>query len=396
VREVLESSEEGLQVIALVGSAAGLTAVSEVLGGLPADLNAAVIVLIHQAPERENKLVQILGRASRLPVEAARNHVPLRAGTVVVAPPGKHVLIGAGPVIRLIASGASPPSRPSADLLLTTLATACGPRATAVVLSGGGHDGATGATAVHHFGGTVLASDELTSEYFAMPQATIERDSVIDRVLPLGEIAALLVSRAPHSGESQKPALEPDELVRVARERERVEAKFERDQQAERRELAPPAGRPLRPSGERHQPPGGSISPTSVTGSRTSASGGPTPGSAPLMSGSGSRTNAKGPRSSANWSGGSVLRPRVSESGRRREESKRKSTGRSRRPAASWRGMQETRKPRRTAPGQTASKKGTSRAPPHPRMSIFGPIHESYAGSWMRTSFRAATRTSHD
>jgi two-component system chemotaxis response regulator CheB len=159
VSEVLESSEKGLQVIALVGSAGGLTAVSEVLGGLPADLDAAVIVLLHQAPERENKLVQILGRASRLPVEAARDRTLLRAGTVVIAPPGKHVLIAGGPVVRLIASGAPPPSRPSADLLLATLATVCGPCAIAVVLSGGGHDGATGATAVHHFGGTVLASE---------------------------------------------------------------------------------------------------------------------------------------------------------------------------------------------------------------------------------------------
>jgi two-component system chemotaxis response regulator CheB len=124
---------------------------------------------------------------------------------VVVAPPGKHVLIAAGPMVRLIASGASPPSRPSADLLLATLATACGPSATAVVLSGGGHDGATGATAVHDFGGTVLASSELTSEYFSMPQATIERGATIDRIVPLGDIAALLVSIAPPPGASQRP-----------------------------------------------------------------------------------------------------------------------------------------------------------------------------------------------
>jgi two-component system chemotaxis response regulator CheB len=62
------------------------------------------------------------------------------------------------------------------------------------VLSGGGHDGATGATAVHDFGGTVLASSERTSQHFSMPQATIDRESTIDKVLPLGDIAALLVS----------------------------------------------------------------------------------------------------------------------------------------------------------------------------------------------------------
>jgi two-component system, chemotaxis family, protein-glutamate methylesterase/glutaminase len=61
-----------------------------------------------------------------------------------------------GARIALIVSGASPPSRPS-DLLLTTLATACRPRAAAVVLSGGGHAGATGATAIHRLGGTMIA-----------------------------------------------------------------------------------------------------------------------------------------------------------------------------------------------------------------------------------------------
>ena len=95
-----------------------------------------------------------------------------------------------------IVSGISPPNRPSADLLLTTLAIACGPRATAVVLSGGGHDGATGATAIHDFGGTVLASDEASSTNFSMPGATIERGGTIDHILPLREIAGLLASIA--------------------------------------------------------------------------------------------------------------------------------------------------------------------------------------------------------
>ena len=190
----LDARYEDSAVIALVASAGGLAAVSEVLAGLPADLNAAVIVLIHQQPERESTLAQVLGRHSTLPVEIAHDETLLRAGTVMVAPPGKHVLIAPGPKVSLIVSGAAPPSRPSADLLLATLATTCGPRATAVVLSGGGHDGATGATAVHHFGGTVVASSELTSEHFSMPQATIDRDAATVHIVALNDIAAQLAS----------------------------------------------------------------------------------------------------------------------------------------------------------------------------------------------------------
>jgi two-component system chemotaxis response regulator CheB len=111
---------------------------------------------------------------------------------VVVAPSGNHLLVTPALETALIVSGAAPPSRPSADLLLATLAVSAGPRAIAVVLSGGGHDGATGATAIHALGGCVLATDEATSEEFSMPRATIQRAGVIDQILPLEDVAAAL------------------------------------------------------------------------------------------------------------------------------------------------------------------------------------------------------------
>jgi len=69
------------------------------------------------------------------------------------------------------------------------MATACGAYATAVVLSGGGHDGATGASAINHFGGTVLATSEATSRHFSMPHATIERDIALGHVVALDDMA---------------------------------------------------------------------------------------------------------------------------------------------------------------------------------------------------------------
>ncbi|HEY2637077.1 MAG TPA: chemotaxis protein CheB [Solirubrobacteraceae bacterium] len=188
----MTDSPSTTRVIAIVASAGGLKAVVTVLELLPEDFEPVIVVLVHQDPERASRLVEILTRHSRLPVVAAEHDALLEPGTVVVAQPGRHVLITAGPRIATIASGASPPNRPSADLLLTTLAIACGSRATAVVLSGGGHDGATGATAVHDFGGTVVASDEATSTHFGMPQATIQRDDVVDHVVALDDIAGLL------------------------------------------------------------------------------------------------------------------------------------------------------------------------------------------------------------
>lgn len=183
-------------VVALVGSAGGLAAVGAILETLPEDLPATVLVLLHQAPGHVGHIPEILQRQCALPVAFASQGAELAPGRVWVAPSGEHLLVTPQGTLALVLSGVFPPSRPSADLLLVTLATACRGRAVAVVLSGNGHDGATGATAVHDFGGTVLASDEATTEVFAMADATIHRDDAIDHVLPLGDIAAKLVAIA--------------------------------------------------------------------------------------------------------------------------------------------------------------------------------------------------------
>jgi two-component system chemotaxis response regulator CheB len=180
-------------VIALVGSVGSLEAAFCILAALPEDLRASLIVLLHQDPDRPSELTRLLARRSALPVADAEHDKPLTPGQVIVVPPGRHLLIT--PKLRtvLIVSGAPPPNRPSADLLLATLAVSAGSRAIAVVLSGGGHDAATGATAVHVLGGVVVATDEPSSKAFSMPQATIERDHAIDHIVPLDEVAPLLV-----------------------------------------------------------------------------------------------------------------------------------------------------------------------------------------------------------
>jgi CheB methylesterase len=96
--------------------------------------------------------------------------------------------------LALISSDHSLPYRPSADLLLTSLALVAGRRTIAVILSGGGSDGATGAVALHDFGGTVIAADEASSRYFGMPEAAMGRDDAVDHVLPVGDIPGLLIS----------------------------------------------------------------------------------------------------------------------------------------------------------------------------------------------------------
>jgi two-component system chemotaxis response regulator CheB len=165
------------------------------LAPLPADFAGSIVVLIHRPPDQPSHLAEVIRRRCALPVVEADHGLPLLPGQVVVVPRGRHLLITPDdrvPATALIISGTCP----SADLLLTTLATSVGPRAVAVILSGGGADGATGASAVHVCGGTVLATDETSSLHYSMPLAAIERDQAVDQILPLDRIAPVLMELA--------------------------------------------------------------------------------------------------------------------------------------------------------------------------------------------------------
>ncbi len=176
-----------------MSSSGGLDAASRVLAPLPVDFSAAVIVLQHHSPDHVSHLRAVLAGRTVLPVHEAVDGVPLVAASVYVAPAGRHLLVTTDDTIALIASGAYPPNRPSADLLLTSLALTAGGRTIAVVLSGGGTDGATGATAVHYFGGLVIAADAASSADHEMPAATIGRYHAVDHVVGVDDIAALLI-----------------------------------------------------------------------------------------------------------------------------------------------------------------------------------------------------------
>jgi two-component system chemotaxis response regulator CheB len=173
-------------VVALVTSAGGLDALSEVLAPLPRDIGAAILVAQHQQPDHPSQLADILDERTDLAVRQARDHDQLVTGTVLVAPPARHLLVTSQAQIGLIDSGPAP--RPSADLLLATLAVTCGPRALAVVLTGRGTDAQAGIRAVSHCGGRVIAQDELSSTHFGMPGAAIDT-RLVHTVLPLSDIA---------------------------------------------------------------------------------------------------------------------------------------------------------------------------------------------------------------
>ena len=180
-------------VVAVASSAGGLKAVSHVLTSLPAAFSASIVVVQHLDPRHRSLMAHILGRRTVLPVKEAEEGDKLQPGMVYIAPPNKHLLVNPDVTISLSQSELVHFVRPSADLLFESVAGSFKDRAIALVLSGTGSDGSMGVQAIKKMGGTVLAQDEGSSEFFGMPHATIQTGCV-DFVLSLNEISAALIT----------------------------------------------------------------------------------------------------------------------------------------------------------------------------------------------------------
>lgn len=181
-------------VVVLAAEAGGLKALSQILPALPLDFPAAIIVVQHlDTQSNHGWITDALSRSTTNPLLQAEEGEPLRPGLIYVAPPNSHTFVTPNGTFCLSQAALVDFARPSADLLLQSVAASFKERAIAVILSGTGSDGAIGVQAIHKMGGKVLAQAENTSEFFDMPRAAIAT-GVVDFVLPLNEIASTLVN----------------------------------------------------------------------------------------------------------------------------------------------------------------------------------------------------------
>jgi two-component system chemotaxis response regulator CheB len=183
--------DPAFEVVALAASAGGLNALSRVLSELPADFPAALVVIQHLDPRHRSLMADILARRTQLKVKEAEEGERLIPGVALIAPPNRHLLVNPDATISLTQTELVHFLRPSADLLFESVAASFRERVIAVVLTGTGTDGAAGLGAIKKMGGTVLAQDRNSSEFFGMPGAAIETGNV-DFVLPLEEISSAL------------------------------------------------------------------------------------------------------------------------------------------------------------------------------------------------------------
>ncbi len=188
---ITPASSGQTRIVALGASTGGPLALAKVLGSLPADLDAAVLIVQHIETEFTAGLAEWLGSQSALPVSvAARGDTP-KAGRVYLAGSGGHmVLLPSFQFGRQVAR-ATELHVPSVDALFASLALHATPSA-AALLTGMGSDGVAGLGALHRAGWFTVAQDEHSCVVYGMPRAAVEA-GVAQQVLDIAQIGPALV-----------------------------------------------------------------------------------------------------------------------------------------------------------------------------------------------------------
>ena len=133
----------------------------------------AFVIVQHLSPDFKSLMDELLARHTELPIHLVENGMPVEADHVYLIPPKKEMIISGGRLLLSERDRQQERTLPI-DLFFRSLAQDCGPRAVAIVLSGGGSDGSRGILDVHQAGGLVIVQDVDSAQFDGMPRTAAD------------------------------------------------------------------------------------------------------------------------------------------------------------------------------------------------------------------------------
>lgn len=194
-KDALAFSTSPVGIVAIASSTGGPQVVHKMLSELPGDFPAPIVIVQHINASFAESLAGWLAASSKLKVRLANDGDALVPGEVLIAPPGKHMVIPARGRVTLRPGEPKDGHMPSASMLLESAAKAYGRRSVGMVFTGMGNDGADGMLAIKTAGGRTLAQSEDSCVVFGMPSAAIARNAV-DHIVHGDEMSAALIRLA--------------------------------------------------------------------------------------------------------------------------------------------------------------------------------------------------------
>ncbi|WP_027720722.1 chemotaxis-specific protein-glutamate methyltransferase CheB [Maridesulfovibrio zosterae] len=181
-RKKIESCPDKVPPVLAIGSSTGgPSALALLLGSLPENFPAAIVIVQHVDGQFSDNLAQWLDRQTKIEVSIACNGESVKPGRAYLAPGDKHMLMGPCGTIQITSDPGESLYVPSVDLLFESLCCADLPQnSVAVLLTGMGADGARGLLGLKKSAWLTIAQDEESSVVWGMPGAAVKMDAACE------------------------------------------------------------------------------------------------------------------------------------------------------------------------------------------------------------------------
>ncbi len=187
-----------VEVVVIGISTGGPQALKALVPRLPAELRVPVVIVLHMPVGYTELYARKLNEQSALTVVEAEDAQLITAGTVYIAPAGRHLSFqrGAGGAVltHLDVRPLDTAYRPSVDVLFSSAAEIYGSRVLGVVMTGMGSDGKEGAAWIKAKGGSVITESEESCVVYGMPRSVAEA-GLSDAQVDLERMADALIER---------------------------------------------------------------------------------------------------------------------------------------------------------------------------------------------------------
>lgn len=202
-------------LIVIGASVGGVSALRALAKALPADLPAAVLVVLHVGAHR-SVMAALMAQGAAMPSTTARHGQPIEAGTIYVAPSDRHMLVVDGR-IELTQGPKEHHSRPAVDPLFLSAALSRGPNVIGVILTGMLDDGTAGLQAVKACGGIAVVQDPAEAFAPGMPASAL-RHADPQHCVRLSELPGLLIELAARPLAPPRPRCATDAQATMVRQ----------------------------------------------------------------------------------------------------------------------------------------------------------------------------------
>jgi two-component system, chemotaxis family, CheB/CheR fusion protein len=179
-------------IVAIGYSAGGLEASKNFLSRVPLDTGMAFVFIYHLSHSYKSALQGILQNLTSLPVREIHEGLSVIPDNVYVMPAGKNIEIK-GRRFKVMGQKGMPGIIHNIDYFFRSLGFDIKRDATAVILSGYGHDGSIGGKSIKANMGVVLAQDPKDARSPSMPKTAIER-KVADIIAPARTLPERIIS----------------------------------------------------------------------------------------------------------------------------------------------------------------------------------------------------------